>query len=116
MKIGDFNRHADVQGARMKEKKIYDRNWQKVREIRLKVEPLCRFCQKMGKITEATTVDHIIPVRKDPSLRLDLENTQSLCESCHDSIKQRMEAGDYNPIGEDGLPTSSEHPWNRGER
>jgi 5-methylcytosine-specific restriction endonuclease McrA len=58
-------------------------------------------------------VDHIIPIREDDSLRLVLENTQSLCDSCHNSLKQKMESGTYNPVGEDGLPTSPEHPWNK---
>jgi 5-methylcytosine-specific restriction endonuclease McrA len=92
---------------------IYDKIWRKLRIIRLKMEPFCRICKKMGKLTRATTVDHVIPIRQWPEGRLVLNNTQSLCKPCHDSIKQRMENGSVSPVGVDGFPIATDHPWNK---
>lgn len=76
-------------------------------------EPFCFFCKKMGKLVRATVRDHVIPIREHPGGRLDDENLQSLCKSCHDSIKQRMERGTMSPVGLDGMPIAKDHPWNR---
>ncbi|MGG3452046.1 HNH endonuclease signature motif containing protein [Domibacillus aminovorans] len=34
-------------------------------------------------MTPMDVVDHIIPIKIDWSLRLSLDNLQSLCQSCH---------------------------------
>ncbi len=96
----------------MKKAKVYDRNWQKLRRIQLKKDPLCFFHRKAGLLVRATVADHITPIREDASKRLVQENLQSLCKECHDSIKQRIERGTYDQIGIDGLPTNPTHPWN----
>ena len=61
--------------------------WRKLRKAVLDEEPLCRMCLKEGKITSATMVDHIIPVKglskEDEELFYDIENLQPLCDSCH---------------------------------
>ncbi|WP_438800582.1 HNH endonuclease [Bacillus cereus] len=44
---------------------------------------LCLHCKNNRKITVADMVDHIIPIKVDPSLKLKLENLQSLCNPCH---------------------------------
>lgn len=44
---------------------------------------------------DAALADHIIPVRVDWSLRLDKDNIQPLCESCH-AVKTREEKKKYN--------------------
>lgn len=35
--------------------------------------------------------DHIVPHRGDPQKFFDPDNLQTLCASCHNSIKQKME-------------------------
>lgn len=50
-------------------------------------------CAECGK--DATLADHIVPVRVDWSLRLDKNNIQPLCDSCH-AIKTRKEREIYN--------------------
>ena len=45
---------------------------------------LCRVCRMAGLTVEATELDHIIPVHKDPSRFWDLENLQPICASCHE--------------------------------
>ena len=62
----------------------YDRKWREARAAYLRRHPLCVRCQKEGKITLATVVDHIVPHRGDQLLFWDQENWQALCKACHD--------------------------------
>ena len=58
--------------------------WRRVREQALmRDNGLCQHCLKDNNITHADMVDHIIPIRVDWSKRLDINNLQSLCNSCH---------------------------------
>lgn len=62
----------------------YDRAWKQLRDRKLKYNPLCEHCEKSGRVESATEVDHIIPFEgiNDP-VRLDWDNLQSLCHTCH---------------------------------
>ncbi len=62
----------------------YDGDWRALRLDHLSREPLCRMCQQLGRVTAASMVDHITPIkgREDP-LRLADSNLQSLCVPCH---------------------------------
>jgi len=60
----------------------YDRTWQRLRDLVLSDEPLCRTCAARGLLTPATMVDHITPLN-DGGARLDRSNLQPLCDSCH---------------------------------
>jgi 5-methylcytosine-specific restriction protein A len=64
-------------------KRGYDRRWQRLRLVVLAEEPLCRFCYAEGRLTPATDVDHIEPLRTRPDLRLLRSNLRSLCHPCH---------------------------------
>ena len=58
--------------------------WRRLREQRLMIDyGLCKDCLKAQKITPATEVDHIIPIRVRWDLRLRLDNTRSLCHRHH---------------------------------
>lgn len=70
-------------------KRGYGYRWQKRREDQLRKEPLCRYCQAEGRVTPATVADHITPHRGDKELFKG--PLQSLCETCHSSVKQREE-------------------------
>jgi 5-methylcytosine-specific restriction endonuclease McrA len=66
----------------------------------------------MGKATEATVADHIIPHKGD--LKLFWEGRlQSLCKPCHDRVK-KLEEGGRGVIGGDiqGNPVDPCHHWN----
>ena len=65
----------------------YGYRWQKRREQQLRKEPLCRMCEAQGRVTAATVADHVTPHRGDPAL-FD-GSLQSLCATCHSSVKQR---------------------------
>lgn len=58
------------------------RAWQKTRNRKLKLNPLCEYCLP-DNITPATEVDHIIPIKVDWSFRLVMSNLKSSCHACH---------------------------------
>jgi 5-methylcytosine-specific restriction protein A len=57
----------------------YDRDWQRLRGVVLREEPVCRTCRR----ALAQEVDHIVPIDQSPERRLDRSNLQALCKSCH---------------------------------
>jgi 5-methylcytosine-specific restriction protein A len=63
----------------------YDRDWEKVRDAHLRMEPLCRFCEAEGIVTAGFAVDHIETIADRPDLRLDHANLRTLCESHHNA-------------------------------
>lgn len=70
----------------------YDYKWQKAREQYLRDNPLCVYCARAGRTSAANIVDHIVAHRGDKDLFWDQANWQSLCKTCHDSVKQAEEA------------------------
>lgn len=62
----------------------YSNRWQKARKQFLAKQPLCVVCQRAGKLTPATVVDHTKPHRGDKVLFWDENNWQPLCKKCHD--------------------------------
>lgn len=70
---------------------LYSSTWVKVRAQFLKENPLCRYCERRGRLTPARVVDHIRPHRGNSDLFWNPGNWQPLCSPCHDSIKQREE-------------------------
>lgn len=87
--------------------------WQKTRLAQLYAEPLCRFCEQMGRTTAANVADHVVPHRGDEYLFYYGE-LQSLCEPCHAITKQRLETFGYDSIaGADGYPIDPNHPANK---
>jgi len=60
------------------------KEWQILRQQALiKDKGLCQDCLEKKKISMATEVDHIIPVKVRWDLRLNLDNLRSLCHRCH---------------------------------
>jgi 5-methylcytosine-specific restriction endonuclease McrA len=101
----------------MGKKRMYDSvRWRKARAWYLYQHPLCALCERVGKDTPATVVDHIKPHCGDPALFWDASNWQPLCASCHSGIKRIQEHhGHSQSAGIDGMPLDSRHPWNKGE-
>lgn len=63
---------------------LQSREWrERIRPRQLERQPLCEFCQKLGTLTVAESVDHIIRPRGDPVLQRDTDNFRSLCHNCH---------------------------------
>lgn len=69
----------------------YDRRWYRLRNQFIAENPLCKECMKKGIVKAADEVDHIIPIKVAPHLRLVKTNLQSLCKSCH-AIKTRADS------------------------
>lgn len=87
--------------------------WQTLRSIQLRAQPLCERCMKRGRITSATTVNHVIPHKGDWTLFV-AGPFESLCKRCHDDDVQGEEARGYSDeIGIDGTPIDPKHPFNR---
>ncbi len=66
-------------------------------------------CKMCGEPTVEPVADHITPHHGIAALFWDENNIQTLCTTCHDIHKQRLERG-FAPrvaIGEDGWPISS---------
>jgi 5-methylcytosine-specific restriction protein A len=79
--------------------------WHALRSTQLRSHPQCLFHQRMGVKVQATIVDHIKPHRGSRALFFDARNLQSLCESCHNRVKQSRERSRFKPVGKDGWPT-----------
>lgn len=95
----------------------YGSRWRKARETYLRKHPLCVDCERLGRTTPATVVDHIVPHRRDQELFWDKANWQSLCKRCHDSHKQRLEkSGTVVGCDEHGVPLDRNHHWNSATR
>ncbi len=70
----------------------YGRAWAKARTIALTRDlHLCQPCQRAGRTTPATEVDHITPKAKGGTD--DLANLQSICSKCH-AAKSAREAAE----------------------
>ena len=91
--------------------------WRRLRARVLSDEPLCRLCDRQGRVTAATTVDHIEEHKGDRTLFFDRDNLQPLCASCHSGIKRMQDRHGYSAAcGVDGMPLDEGHPWQRGKK
>ena len=79
------NRYYDKYHRTDRSKKFYHSSaWKKVRKlIKVRDNGLCQECLDNKRITVGTIVDHIIPLSVDWNKRLDEDNLQLLCQSCH---------------------------------
>jgi len=57
--------------------------WKKVRALKLARDPLCEDCKEHGVTTPAEQVHHLVGLAERPDLAFVLENTRSLCTTCH---------------------------------
>jgi hypothetical protein len=90
----------------------YDGRWQKARETFLNHHPLCAYCERDGRVTAATVVDHKTPHRGDQDLFWNRDNWQPLCASCHSSFKQQLEkSGATQGCDAAGMPMDPGHHW-----
>src|SRR5262245_52527456 len=86
--------------------------WQQIRNQQLTKRPLCEFHLNQKQEVLATYCDHITPHRGD-WLAFVQGPFQSLCPSCHNSIKQSQERSGYDKsVDTSGAPTDPNHHWN----
>lgn len=74
-------------------KRGYGAAWKRLRLIVLRDSPLCIMCQRAGKYTASTEVDHIDGDVRNNSFG----NLQTLCRSCHSSKTAREQGSFGNP-------------------
>lgn len=66
------------------------RAWLNTRKnILMRDDYICLTCERNGFIKPAQLVHHIKEVKTDWDKRLDLENLESICESCHQKIHKK---------------------------
>jgi 5-methylcytosine-specific restriction endonuclease McrA len=62
----------------------YDAAWYRVASRRRQADcGLCQPCLREQRLTPSNDVDHIIPIHVRPDWRLEFDNTQVICRSCH---------------------------------
>jgi 5-methylcytosine-specific restriction enzyme A len=64
--------------------------WRKLAALKRRLSPLCELCEARGITNLAEMVHHKREVRDDAQARLDLDNMQSLCWSCHSRLHRSM--------------------------
>lgn len=74
----------------------YNTRWQKVSKLFLKEHPICECeeCKKIGRLTTANVVHHVIPHHGNYELFWDENNWQAMNKRCHDRhtlIEKRRE-------------------------
>ena len=85
-----YNEHRDPKVV-----KFYQSGaWQVLRQYKLNLNPLCECCDLNGLVKVGEMVHHMIPIDTSPGWehRLDLMFLQSLCNSCHNTIENEIDA------------------------
>ena len=60
--------------------------WLALRALVLSRSPLCRSCDRQGRVTVAVEVHHVLDRRNHPELALAIENLEPLCKACHSRL------------------------------
>ena len=61
------------------------RRWQRLRDEKLDLNPLCEKCDEVGYTVEAKIVHHVVHIRDGGDPFPDIDGLESLCWSCHSS-------------------------------
>lgn len=70
------------------------KEWQELRLIKLSMTPVCEVCWSNGRLSQhRLIVHHIVEIAADWSLRLSLDNLQTVCGSCHNRIHNSNPGG-----------------------
>lgn len=104
-------RERETRGSR--HDRGYDSTWVKRTEIYRKSHPFCAECHHFGRVELCDVIDHKIPVRDRPDLRLDPQNWWPLCHRCHNGIKAKMERAARRMEMIDLLPIWCDDPTTR---
>jgi 5-methylcytosine-specific restriction enzyme A len=71
------------------------KEWRKCRlSVLIRDNYLCQICLSNGKLVPSNTVHHIKELLDFPELALDMDNLQSVCHHCHNSIRADREGLD----------------------
>lgn len=78
----------------------YGYRWQQARRDFLAEFPLCSECEKAGRLTPATVVDHIDPHKGDESKFWNRGNWAPMCKPCHDRKTATEDGAFGRPVRE----------------
>jgi 5-methylcytosine-specific restriction protein A len=94
------------------DKRIAGRKLQALRSRLLRANPLCVLCQRDGRVSVATVLDHVVALTNGGDYSD--ANMQGLCKPCHE-LKTRQDLGQRVRYGCDasGAPLDPSHHWNR---
>src|SRR3546814_7070750 len=68
--------------------------WKRLRAAHLALEPACRGCKRMGRLTLANTVDHVVAISEGGHAFPGHDGLASYCPACHSAKTARgSEAG-----------------------
>lgn len=84
-------RHACIPQARSTAQKLYGTRWTKLSVHFKQNNPLCLGCQAVGRISQTSVTDHVIPHEGNEQLFWDEANWQPACTSHHNVVKQKLE-------------------------
>ena len=84
----------------------YDATWRRLRMMVLRAQPICAICRH----DPAVMVDHIVPMAKGGE-RLDRDNLQGLCNTCHGRKTWRETMGKCKRYVVCGAPGSGKTRW-----
>lgn len=71
---------------RQEDKNFYSSaRWRATRASVLRRSPLCEDCRRLGRLTPAEHVHHVLPRKDRPDLAYRPENLESLCQPCHNA-------------------------------
>ena len=60
-------------------------SWQRLREAKLSVDPLCEACIRREVVEPASVVDHVVAINKGGPAFPPLSGLMALCEPCHNA-------------------------------
>lgn len=96
--------------------------WKRLRLAHLALEPLCRGCAEMNRLTPANTVDHVQAINDGGPPFPGHDGLASYCAPCHSAKTARgTEAGAIRSTkprrgcDANGNPFDPAHPWNDGK-
>jgi 5-methylcytosine-specific restriction protein A len=76
--------------------RYHTQQWQRTRRLVIQRDPACVLCLQLGRITETSVADHVIPVRmrdgQDDHF-YDIDTIRGLCKKCHARVSGRQAHG-----------------------
>ena len=92
--------------------------WARLRKAHLALSPMCIECEAAGRLREANTVDHRVPISDGGPAFPGHDGLDSYCPACHSAKTARgSEAGAVRSTkprrgcDADGNPLDPAHPW-----
>lgn len=80
-----------------KDKRFYDSvQWKRVRDAKMRRDPLCQYCLYTGRVTEGREVDHYTPLERGGHATHS-DNLVTACHSCHSRKTRSDEHGQPPP-------------------